>query len=206
MLRTTNRPRRSGQRLFQTVRAAYESHMRAIWLSVFLLGCGPSATMMDAGASDASVTFDASFDAGTDAGSADAGTYALEDAGSLIGTECTDSNQCGGAMFSCYPFGNGNAQYCVALCNPAAVWVSNGRLERAACPARAVCLPDFNSPSTGQCMAECLVDSDCQSDAGYFCRNTFVVNGTPVQTTTNGYCAPAHCRSRGCPSAYQCFC
>ncbi|MBL8913155.1 MAG: hypothetical protein JNM17_20835 [Archangium sp.] len=183
--------------------------MRAIWLSVFLLACGPSAAS-DAGTSDAaifdaSVSFDAGIDAGFDAGIADAGVYALEDAGSLIGLECTDSNQCGGAMFTCYAFGNGTAQYCVAPCTPGPTFVSNGRLQRAECPARAVCLPDFNAPTTGQCMDECLVDSDCRTDAGYFCRNSFFANGASVQTA-NGYCAPAHCRTRGCQSAYQCFC
>lgn len=108
-------------------------------------------------------------------------------------------------MFMCQTFPNEPGKYCVSACSPAPAFVSNGRLQRVGCPSRAVCLPDYNDMSTGLCLPECQIDTDCQTDAGFFCRNTFVSGGSAVQTS-NGYCAPRHCSTRACASSYVCAC
>lgn len=104
----------------------------------------------------------------------------------------------------CQGFGNGNVQYCVASCTAPTGLISDGGLPRADCPARAVCLPDFNRLRPGTCMAECQRDADCRTNEGYFCRR-FSIDGGSGETS-NGYCAPTHCQTRGCTSSFECFC
>jgi len=96
--------------------------------------------------------------------------------------------------------------YCRSYCNlcpdSTSVW-DVASLGRSNCPQGAVCLPVFYAQGGGYgaCMRECRVDSDCRTSEGYYCRRTI-----GSRTYPNGYCAPAHCQSRGCPASYECFC
>lgn len=179
--------------------------MRFVWLVFVVMGCGGGPT------ADAGSTTDAGFttmDAGPtpDAGSTDAGSTpdsGVIDAGPTVGDACSAMSQCGGAAPICQGFGNGVEQYCVATCTARGLF-SDGGLPRAECPARSVCLPDFNRQRTGTCLAECNSDTDCRTTEGYFCRRLSLDGGTGQ--TSNGYCAPMHCRSRGCSSSFECFC
>jgi len=95
--------------------------------------------------------------------------------------------------------------YCLSYCNvpPGGFWTNP--LSRSNCPVGSICLPSFQHPfgeRYGACARECRSDSDCRVAEGYYCRRNFRFTG-PV--FSNGYCAPVHCRSRGCPSL-KCGC
>lgn len=162
----------------------------------------------DAGAPDASSAPDA-------AGPLDAGAPAT-----WVGTPCTSRQDCPSAdspYADLYPNACMGTQedwpggYCVDYCTlpPDPFVLPN--LARADCPLGAVCLsrsavPGQNPPEDiGACVKECQTDADCRTGDGYFCRHRFGREGTEV-IFDNGYCAPAHCASRGCPTSYACQC
>lgn len=93
--------------------------------------------------------------------------------------------------------------FCVSPCTLPAEWGVADTFGCSDCPAGSVCFPTSVRTSMdglGTCVRECHADSDCRTADGYYCRRTF-----EGRTYTNGYCAPAHCRTRGC-LGYQCYC
>jgi len=95
--------------------------------------------------------------------------------------------------------------YCLSYCNIPAGGFWTNPLSRSDCPVGSVCLPVFQfsrGEQFGGCARECHSDSDCRVAEGYYCRRTFWYKGP---TFSNGYCAPVHCQSRGCPSL-KCGC
>jgi hypothetical protein len=95
--------------------------------------------------------------------------------------------------------------YCLSYCNEPRGGFWTNPLSRSNCPAGSVCLPVFQHPAGepyGGCVRECRSDSDCRVAEGYYCRRKFTSLGP---TFSNGYCAPLHCRSRGCASL-KCGC
>lgn len=174
------------------------------------------AASADAAVADAAITVDAALDADT----------GVPDSGLLpIGEACTEDRMCASVTSTFAPdlfftacFAQWPSGYCLDVCTATPGPVTGPLLPRNDCPAGAVCLPahqDFGGggdPGTaGGCVKECTDDADCRTEpdpmtgTGYFCRKTFGTFGSTV-TTANGYCAPGHCRSRGCPSSFQCGC
>lgn len=156
-------------------------------------------------------------DAGSDAGSADAGL----DPDSDIGEPCDAISDCraaGGseevpACLSAETWPNGTAWqngYCAAACAAPPPIQDGVALGRGDCPPDALCTPLSPEPGAGVyeggiCLRACSSDADCRVDEGYFCRRSWGVAGTPVDTP-NGVCMAWHCRSRGCPSSAICGC
>lgn len=137
--------------------------------------------------------------------------------GGDIGSACATDSECRSAgglgadtigVGVCQSPGAGDwpGGYCRSYCNlcpdTASVWDVT-TLGQSNCPQGAVCLPAYYAQGAGYgtCMRGCRVDSDCRTAEGYYCRRT--IGG---RTFDNGYCAPAHCQSRGCTSSYECFC
>jgi hypothetical protein len=104
--------------------------------------------------------------------------------------------------------------YCTDFCKLPPEPFAPPRLARANCPVGSVCLPrwsiqpsDVTQPEVGACLKECRIDSDCRASEGYYCRHDFWLGEPPVQTSFgNGYCAPLHCKSRGCNKSFVCGC
>jgi hypothetical protein len=99
-----------------------------------------------------------------------------------------------------------SADFCVSYCElPPDVDVAT-TFVRSDCPEGSVCLPsslqNFPDESIGTCVPECQSDSTCRTEDGYYCRSTYL---SPARTFTNGYCAPNHCKSRGC-AGFMCEC
>jgi hypothetical protein len=110
---------------------------------------------------------------------------------------------------ACFTSGSAwTAGYCLAYCNaPQGGFWSSDTLARSNCPAGSICLPFAQIPSGerfGACVRECSADADCRTADGYYCRRAFGVAGAGPMFT-NGYCAPTHCRTRGC-AGLQCGC
>src|SRR5262249_20078423 len=86
-------------------------------------------------------------------------------------------------------------------------------LSRAGCPAGSACLPrwfdseQIERADIGACLKECQVDADCRAPEGYYCRHEFWTGMPPSKVQfANGYCAPVHCTTRGCPRSFNCGC
>jgi hypothetical protein len=99
-----------------------------------------------------------------------------------------------------------SADFCVSYCElPPDVDVAT-TFVRSDCPEGSVCLPSSlltqSDESVGTCVPECQSDSTCRTGDGYYCRTTYI---NPARTFTNGYCAPDHCKSRGC-HGFVCGC
>jgi hypothetical protein len=171
---------------------------------------------LDASLPDAdSMTIDVGADVGIDA-RVDAGPE-----GSGIGEPCAEPSDCRSAdspyaeLFptSCivtavngWPGG-----YCTDFCELPDDPFAPPALVRSNCPEGAVCLPRSQGPNPepdeeiGACFDECASDADCRVDDGYYCRRTFWRPSGEI-TFSNGYCAPNHCQSRGCPFSFVCGC
>jgi hypothetical protein len=98
------------------------------------------------------------------------------------------------------------ADFCVSYCElPPDVDVAT-TFVRSDCPVGSVCLPsslqNLSDEAVGTCVPECQSDSTCRTGDGYYCRTTYL---NPTRTFTNGYCAPNHCKSRGC-AGFLCEC
>lgn len=124
-----------------------------------------------------------------------------------VDADCRSATGVGAALVPACTRNDGRwmGGYCLSYCNmpPGGFWTNP--LSRSNCPVGSVCLPAFQLPSGekfGGCARECRTDSDCRVAEGYYCRRTFWYKGA---TFSNGYCAPVHCRSRGCASL-KCGC
>lgn len=151
----------------------------------------------------------------------------MEDAGALaaVGEACAQNAECASSenpLSSLFPqacitfWPNG---YCADFCTLPADALAGPVLVRADCPANAICIPRSGGfvPSPdgrddiGICVRECDVDADCRTDEpdennGYYCRKNFYPEPSSSMSYQNGYCAPAHCGSRGCPGMFRCEC
>ncbi|MCC7386405.1 MAG: hypothetical protein IT384_31495 [Deltaproteobacteria bacterium] len=121
------------------------------------------------------------------------------------GGPCTTETECrsyGSASAPICVTENGG-DYCVSACAlPGGFGVSD-TFERSDCPEGSVCFATsqfFDEQGLGTCVKECREDAECRTEDGYFCRRTY--DGRLYE---NGYCAPAHCVSRGC-FGYACHC
>jgi hypothetical protein len=99
-----------------------------------------------------------------------------------------------------------SADFCLSYCElPADVGVAT-EFVRSDCPEGSVCLPSslqsMPDETIGTCVQECQEDDDCRTADGYYCRTSYIY---PPRTFSNGYCAPAHCKSRGC-AGFVCGC
>jgi hypothetical protein len=101
--------------------------------------------------------------------------------------------------------------YCIDFCQLSADPFQLPVLAQSDCPQGSVCLPrsERSNPTSpgdiGGCFAECTTDDECRVDEGYYCRRTFWRENGAI-TFDNGYCAPMHCQSRGCPFSFVCGC
>jgi hypothetical protein len=122
------------------------------------------------------------------------------------GGHCTTNDECR-SFGSARPFSplcitENGADYCVSNCTLPPDWGVPDEFERSDCPSGSVCFVSSQVPgaTVGSCVPNCREDSECRTEDGYFCRRT--LGG---RTYASGYCAPAHCRSRGC-IGFLCSC
>jgi hypothetical protein len=123
------------------------------------------------------------------------------------GGECTTEAECrsSGSAVPGRPLcvTENGADYCVSYCSLPDDFGAADSFARSDCPEGSVCFAtsQFAGEETmGTCVRACREDTECRTADGYYCRRTF-----GERTYTNGYCAPAHCRSRGC-IGYACSC
>ena len=194
------------------------------WLGALIaVGCAADTEPLDRDAVDASVEDAVGFadavgfpDAvAFDAEPPDAGLH-----GKAIGEACMDPSECSSAdsphagLFPSPCITNGGnpwpGGYCTDFCMLPDDPFVLPQLVRAGCPEGAVCLPrtqgtDPMHDGIGACFAECTADDQCRTGEGYYCRKSFWRPNGPI-TFDNGYCAPNHCQSRGCPYSFVCGC
>jgi hypothetical protein len=91
------------------------------------------------------------------------------------------------------------ADFCTSPCTMGSDFLGTDTLVKSDCPEGSVCLrqSEFNVDRL-RCVKACQGDNDCRVADGYYCRRLRPAN-------TNGYCAPAHCMTRGC-QGYACGC
>lgn len=127
--------------------------------------------------------------------------------GSDNGGPCTTESECrsNGSGMPARPVcvtSNG-ADFCVSFCAlPSDVGVPD-RFERSDCPEGSLCFASSqfgDDEGIGTCVQGCTEDAECRTADGYYCRRS--IGG---RTYDNGYCAPAHCMSRGC-TGFVCGC
>jgi hypothetical protein len=96
-----------------------------------------------------------------------------------------------------------SADYCASNCALPSDFGVPDSFVQSDCPAGSLCFRPSqydDGAGLGRCVQECREDADCRTTDGYYCRRTF-----QNRTYDNGYCAPAHCHSRGCVG-YRCSC
>jgi hypothetical protein len=127
--------------------------------------------------------------------------------GEKNGGRCTTEADCRsngtGAQFDSMCIRENGADYCVSRCTLPADYGVPDAFVQSDCPDGSLCLrpfPSIDAPELARCVPECHDDSDCRTADGYYCRRTL-----RERTYENGYCAPAHCRSRGC-DGFLCSC
>jgi hypothetical protein len=144
--------------------------------------------------------------------------------GGDIGDPCMTEADCRSAGHVCpidaciWQGGNGvQGGYCLSPCTLTETPFGRDRFPQSDCPTGALCLPHPGCVSgsegsgdcvrTGACVRECQSDSDCRVSDGFYCRRTHFDPTLGTQRMfQNGYCAPAHCESRGCLDHFGCGC
>ena len=183
-------------------------------------GAPPDAADLDSGPAtpDAGLTLDA---AAPDAEPVDAEPVDAGPPGAPIGAPCAARQDCQSAGHpdaDSYPeacMGDEGeiwpGGYCIDYCTLPEGPLTLPRLPQADCPSDGVCLsrvaiPGHGPPDpVGICVKACTEDSECRTDEGYFCRHRFWQDGVDL-IFDNGYCAPSHCSTRGCPVSFPCQC
>jgi hypothetical protein len=147
-----------------------------------------------------------------DAGSVDAAEGAQVGEACVMRQDCASADSPYGGLYPPPCFTAWPSGYCVDYCAVPADALAGPSLVRADCPSGSVCVPRsdvLDRPDIGACVRECTRDDDCRNNEPaevYYCRRDFSPADPRPMLYDNGYCAPMHCRTRGCPTSFLCEC